>query len=184
MPVWHKHGVPVASRSRRPPPPLDAPALERLALRYVERFATTRGKLAAYLGRKLRERGCDGPAPDVAALADRFARLGYVDDRGYAEGKAAAMVRRGYGARRVAATLDAARVSADDAAPALDHAREAALASALALARRRRIGPFAAAAVADPRERERQLAVLLRAGHGLALARRIVESAPGEMPDE
>ncbi|KTW08260.1 RecX family transcriptional regulator, partial [Sphingomonas sanguinis] len=34
--------------------------LERLALRYVERFATTEGKLVDYLTRKLRERGWAG----------------------------------------------------------------------------------------------------------------------------
>ena len=45
---------------RRPLPPLDQPALERAALRYVERYATTRAKLVAYLTRKLRERGADG----------------------------------------------------------------------------------------------------------------------------
>jgi regulatory protein len=36
---------------RRIPGPLDSAALDRLALRYVERFATTRAKLAAYLAR-------------------------------------------------------------------------------------------------------------------------------------
>ena len=46
--------------------PLDAAALDRLALRYVERFATTRGKLADYLRRKMRERGL--PAGYTEAL--------------------------------------------------------------------------------------------------------------------
>ena len=44
-------------QERRTLPPLDAAALERLALRYVERFATTRGKLTDYLRRKIREIG-------------------------------------------------------------------------------------------------------------------------------
>ena len=57
---------------RRPLPPLDQPALERAALRYVERYATTRAKLVAYLHRKLRERGREGEI-DVDALADRMA---------------------------------------------------------------------------------------------------------------
>ena len=99
--MWHKHGVPPRSRSSRPPPPLDARALEQLALRYVERFATTRGKLAHYLARKIRERGWDGPPADPQAIAERMAGYGYVDDRAYAEAKARALTRRGYGARRV-----------------------------------------------------------------------------------
>lgn len=46
-------------RSNRPLTPLDPARLERLALRYVERFATTRVKLTRYLERKVRERGWD-----------------------------------------------------------------------------------------------------------------------------
>ena len=53
-----------------------------------------------------------------------------------------------------------------------------AIEAALTLARRRRIGPFAQTA-ADRPLRERQLAAMIRAGHGFALARRIVDAAPG-----
>ena len=45
------------NRERRVLQPLDEQGLNGLALRYVERFATTRAKLRAYLDRKLRERG-------------------------------------------------------------------------------------------------------------------------------
>jgi regulatory protein len=180
--VWHKHGVPPRSRSSRPPPPLDARALEQLALRYVERFATTRGKLAHYLARKIRERGWDGEPADIAALTQRFAERGYVDDRGFAAMKGAALTRSGYGVRRVADALRAAGVAEPDAATALAEARAAAWDSALKLARRRRIGPFADA-VPDPRTRERQMAALLRAGHGMDIARRILASPPGHIPD-
>lgn len=185
MSVWHNHGVrPTRSSTRSPPPPLDAAALDRLALRYVERFATTRGRLADYLARKLRERGWAGPeTADPAAVAERMAQRGYVDDRTYAATKGASLSRRGYGARRVAETLRAAGIAGDDAAPALAEVREQAWGSAVALARRKRIGPFAAV-VADPRERERHLAQLLRAGHDLAIARRLVAMAPGEEPGD
>jgi len=169
--------------SRRRPPPLDQAALERLALRYVERFATTRGKLSAYLARKIRERGWEGEPADPDGVAERMAALGYVDDRGFAEQKGAALGRRGYGARRVAETLRAAGLDAADAAPILAQARAAALESALRLAQRKRIGPFAEAP-ADPAQRARQLGQLLRAGHAPALARRIVAADPGTILDE
>ncbi|MBS0479902.1 MAG: RecX family transcriptional regulator, partial [Proteobacteria bacterium] len=100
---------------RRPVPPLDRPALERMALRYVERFATTRGRLADYLKRKIRERGWDGEAADPAAIAERFAELGYIDDRAYGEARANAMARRGLGERRVAGALRQAGVTGEDA---------------------------------------------------------------------
>ena len=164
---------------RRPVPPLDTAALERLALRYVERFATTRGKLTAYLQRKIRERGWDGPPPDPAALAERIASLGYVDDRAFAEARAQALARRGLGARRVVQDFRAAGIEEEDAAELAPAIAERSADTALAFARRRRIGPFGDGN-SDRAVREKQLAAMLRAGHCFDLARRIVALAPGE----
>ncbi len=170
-------------RERRPPQPLDPAALERLALRYVERYATTRARLSAYLERKLRERGWAGEGPaDTAALAERMAQLGYVDDRGFAESRAAAMARRGLGVRRVRQALYFAGVDESDAAAVIPAAEAEATASALAFARRRRIGPYGREA-ADRDLRERQVAAMVRAGHSLALARTIARMAPGDDPE-
>ncbi|HWK37147.1 regulatory protein RecX [Sphingomonas sp.] len=169
--------------SARPPTPLDPARLERLALRYVERFATTRVKLRRYLDRKLRERGWAGEAsPDPAALAERLAELGYVDDVAFAEARVASMARRGLGARRIAGELRHAGIAEEDAAALDPRIAAGAEDSAFAFARRRRIGPFAAVAP-DRAGRERALGQLLRAGHGLDLARRIVAMAPGEADD-
>jgi len=164
---------------RRPPPPLDQAALERLALRYVERFATTRGRLTAYLQRKIRERGWEGPGADPAGLAERMAGLGYVDDRAFAEARASAMARRGLGARRVAQDFRAAGIEDADAAELAPAIAERAAAAALAFARRRRIGPFGDG-TADRPQREKQLAAMIRAGHAFDLARRIVNLPPNE----
>ena len=163
------------TRQKRPPPPLDAPALERLALRYVERFATTRGRLADYLNRKIRERGWDGAAADPAALSQRMADLGYVDDLVYAQAKAAAMGRKGLGARRVTMALRQARVEESEAGQIAPAIAERAVEAALTFARRRRLGPFGSAPPDRP-ARDRQMAAMVRAGHGFALARRIVEA--------
>lgn len=161
-----------------PRTPLDQPALERLALRYVERFATSRGRLLDYLARKLRERGAAGPV-DPEALADRLVALGYIDDAAYAQARAATLARRGYGARRVAQALHAARIDAETGAAIV--AETSPGAAALAFARRRRIGPYARE-VADPRTLERQIAAMARAGHAPSLARRIARMLPGAEP--
>lgn len=166
-------------RNSRPIPPLDAAALERLALRYVERFATTRGKLADYLRRKIRERGWAGEAADAAALADRLARLGYIDDRGYAEAKAAALARRGLGERRVAGALMQARIEEADRAAIAPAVADRAVEAALAFAKRKRLGPWGPGG-GDQALRERQIGAMLRAGHRLELSRRILALPPGE----
>lgn len=179
--VWHKQGV---SADRRPPKPLDPKTLETFALRYVERFATTEGKLIDYLTRKLRERGWVGEGPpDPRGLAGRMVELGYIDDRAYAEAKAASLARRGMGARRVAQALHAARVGAEDHEAIAPQVAEAAREAALAFARRRRIGPFGDGE-ADRAVREKQFAAMMRAGHPTNLSRRIVSAAPGETIDD
>lgn len=166
-------------RDRRPVPPLDPASLDRLALRYVERFATTRGKLTAYLQRKIRERGWSGEPPDPAALADRFAELGYVNDRLFAESKASAMARRGLGARRVNDALRHAGITGEDAAAIAPQVAARRGETLLAFARRRRIGPFAAQP-ADRALAARQVAAMVRAGHAPDLAWRIVRMSPDE----
>jgi regulatory protein len=178
--------APRPARRSGPPPrkPLDEKALGGLALRYVERFATTRHKLAAYLGRKLRERGWDGASPpDLEALAERFAALGYVDDAAYALAKARSLGQRGYGRRRLNDTLRVAGVGEEDCADARDHADGEAVDAALRFAQRRRIGPYAAVPSTDPKARDKAIGAMLRAGHGFALARAIVELEPGAAID-
>jgi len=182
--VWHKNGVMAPVRTRRERPPLDRKKLEELALRYVERFATTRAKLRDYLRRKLRERGWKGESePDLEAIGERFAELGYVDDAAYALSKAQSLAGRGYGKRRLVQKLRVAGVEEGDAEAARAHADDEAVSSALRFAERRRLGPFALTAARDPRDREKALAAMVRAGHGFDLAKAIVALAPGSEID-
>ena len=168
-----------SANGRRAAPPLDSKSLERLALRYVERFATTKARLTDYLTRKIRERGWEGDRVDPAAIAERMAGLGYVDDRSYAEAKAAAMARRGLGARRVAGMLRQAGVGGEDAEAVAPAVEDRAIEAAITFARRRRIGPFADQP-ADRPTREKHIAAMLRGGHSPTLSRRIATMAPGD----
>jgi regulatory protein len=178
--VWHKKGV----KARRSLVPLDGKSLHQLALRYVGRFATTRAKLRAYLARKVRERGWDGAAaPDFEALADRFALLGYIDDAGYAMAKSRALTGRGFGKRRVVQALRVAGIEDDDGEAARSHADAEAVAAALRFAQRRRIGPFASGTLNDPKDRQKALAAMTRAGHGFGIANAIVDLRPGTEVD-
>ena len=171
------------SSPRRPRPPLDEAKLSDLALHYVGRFATSRAKLASYLNRKVKERGWAGPRPaDPAALADRLATLGYIDDAAYAAAKARSLGARGYGVRRVSSALYAAGIAEDDRAGALDEAEAGKIDAALRFAQRKRIGPYAVVEI-DRVAREKALAAMLRAGHPFTLARAIMAMKPGTVPD-
>lgn len=172
---------------RKAPLPLDEPRLNELAVRYVGRFATTRAKLRAYLQRKIRERGwAEERVPDLDMIANRFAELGYIDDAGFALAKSRALTGRGYGKRRVVQALRVAGIDDSDGATARDYADAEAVTAALRFAERRRIGPFAANLANDPREREKALAAMVRAGHGFGLAKLIIGLTPGSEidPDE
>ena len=168
---------------KRPRPPLDAEGLERLALFYAGRYATTRAKLAAYLERKLRERGWTGGGePPVRPLIERFAELGYVDDRAFAAARTDSLLRRGYGERRVAQALRGAGIADEDSGPAREKAEEEALEAALRFARRRRLGPFAEV-VPDRAERQKAAAAMIRAGHRMELVWKVLDCSPGDLPD-
>lgn len=165
-------------RKRPAPGPFDAPGLEALALRYVERFQTTRARLMRYLAGKLRQRGWSGQAePDLAALAERFVARGYIDEAAFAEQRSRGMKARGLGERRIRA-----RLRADGVDPADDGLEEEeAVALALAFARRRRLGPFGPPS-GDPRQFARQMAAMLRAGHAPSVARRVLGRNAGFDP--
>lgn len=170
-----RHG----GRRERRARPLDQAALQELAFGYVARFATSRAKLSSYLVRKLRERGWIGPdEPDTAAVVDKVVELGFIDDASFAGMKAASLTRRGYGKGRVRMALAASGIGTEDGSAALALADEQRLAAALHFARRRRIGPFAEQQPEIP-VRQKALAAMLRAGHPLDLARRIIAAPPG-----
>ena len=205
----------ISGRRREPrrSKPLDSARLEELALAYVARFATSAAKLEKYLTRKLRERGFvansaenwlpdenevddDGDLAREAGLTKieeivmRFVERGYVDDDLYAKTRAGSLLNRGYGARRIEATLRQDGI-ADELREANAPGRGEARKAAVALARKRRFGPFASQHVGNdviPEERDflssqefrklrdKQLAAMVRAGHDFADANAVLDA--------
>ena len=163
-------------RTKRPRKPLDSARLNALALSYVARFSTSSAKLQTYLQRKLRERGWEDEAqPDLAAIGAKYVKLGYIDDEAYARSKAGGLLNRGYGPRRVSQALYAAGIDEeirDDVAPDETRKREA----AWTLARKRRFGPFYQGELL-PDRREKQIAAMLRAGHGFNHVRKVMDAS-------
>lgn len=170
-------------RSAKPPTP---ERLKRRALYYLERFAASRAHLGHVLARRaLRDAAAldlpEAPVRDaIETLLGELERLGLLDDRAYAEARARRLAEKGKPPRRIAQDL-ASRGVDRALATAATRALEAEspnleLETAIAFARRRRLGPFAREA-GGGRPPEKALAAFARAGFSSAVARRILAAA-------
>ena len=165
---------------------LDAPLIEKWALSYLGRFASSAENLRGVLRRRVRRRlGARGDVlhgADVLidALIARYRNSGLLDDAAYAASRARTRLARGHSLRRIAAGLAAKGVGAEERVGALRSLREGEadpdLAAACAFARRRRLGPFRR----DPavsEDRDRALAAFARAGFGRRAAEAVLACA-------
>lgn len=154
--------------------------IEKWALSYLERFATSAENLRRVLLRRVRRRL--GPEADpetaeelrqaIAMLIARYQQAGLLDDAVYAASRARSRLARGQSLRKIRNGLAAKGIAADDAAAAIAGLQEGEtdpdLAAACAFARRRRLGPFRISLSPDETDRDllrqRDLAAFARAG--------------------
>jgi len=179
---------PTPSRGRRRRHPSSEDALADVAMRYLKRFPTTAKRLAEFLRRKMGDAVTDGACDQreaslwVDAVVQRMMRARVLDDGRWAASRARVLHRRGRPLTLIKRDLAHHGVAGPLIADALGELAEehpdGDLAAAQALARRRRLGPWA-----PPEERrakrERHLAALARAGFSFDLARRVIDAAPG-----
>lgn len=171
------------------PGPLTMESLEKAALGYLERYASSAANLRRVLMRRVERAARAGACERAkgARMADevveRYRARNLLNDRAYAEGRVQTLHRQGRSRTRIAQTLAAkgvAREEIDRALAAFEaETPEADLVAALALARRRRLGPYRAAGQRS-KFRQRDLAALARAGFSLEIARRVVDAARPE----
>lgn len=171
-------------RAKRPPRRVTADYLRRAALRYLERYAAPAAQLRRVLARKVavscRHHG-EEPAAYDAMLDDVVARCvgsGLVDDRRFAEARAASLRRRGSSARLVSAKLAAKGVGRELAGEVSATGLEEEVAAARILARRKRLGPWSRGERAASRDKD--LAAMARAGFSYAVARAVIDGAGPE----
>jgi regulatory protein len=166
--------------------PITAKRLENIAAHYIDRYASSAGRLREVLRRRVRKaRHAEAPVVDdveavIEGIVAKYVKAGVLDDRRFAEHKAEALSRRGTSQRRIREKLALARVGRDDVDNALAILRngndgDSELGAAVALARRRRLGPFADPAFRRER-RDKHLAAMGRAGFALGLARRVIDA--------
>ncbi len=184
--------------------------LHAAALAHLARFAATEAGLRRVLERRItrwahaaeaaRDATAGGEVGEIAAgvaearrqaaaIAARLAASGVVDDATFAAARTRRLARARRARRAIAAHLAAKGVDAETARAALAAGEDGDLLAALALARRRRLGPFAPADARpadtpddtssdDEAAARRPLAILARAGFPREIAERVLAMAP------
>lgn len=170
---------------RKPPRKATPESLRNAALHYLGRMAASRDSVRQVLLRRVARSAeahdtdpVEGAA-EVEKLLDRLEGLGLINDVAYARGRTHSLLRQGRSPRLMRAKLaekgvegeviDQALAELAEEQPAPDHA------AALALARRRRLGPFRPPEVRAEFYR-RDLAALARAGFGMDVARWVLSA--------
>jgi regulatory protein len=192
VPAMSDPPVKPASRPSRGSKPVTVKRLENAAAAYLARYDASSARLRAVLARRVfNARRRDAPVvADVEAVIERivarYVANGLIDDARYAERRAGSLHRRGVSSRHIREKLKLAGIARDGAELALDATREELdldeadldLRAAVALARRRRLGPFRA--TGRPERRDRDLAALARAGFAFDIARRVIDADDAE----
>ncbi len=161
--------------------------LENAALYYLSHYATSAENLRRVMMRKVRRSASHhGTDPEVGAalieaMIGRFLGSALLDDGAYAKTRAESLHRRGNSARVIRGKLRQKGVSDDIIAAAiealgddLEDGQDPELAAAVTLAKRRRLGPFAAQKPSQE-QREKHLAALARAGFSYDIARHVID---------
>ena len=154
--------------------------LERWALHYLGRYASSAENLRRVLTRRVRQRAPEA-VPAAGALIDalvaRYRESGLLDDAAYAAARVQSLHRRGESMRAMRARLAEKGVPAAVVAEAVSGLRANAsdpdLAAACAFARRRRLGPFRRAAA----DHARELGSFARAGFSRRVAEAVLACA-------
>lgn len=173
--------------TRKPPRRITAAYLQRAAMHYLERYSAPAAQLRQVLARKVRlscRHHGEEPERYEAMLDEVVARCvasGLVDDRRFAEARAATLRRKGRSSRAIAARLSAKGVGRELVEETSHNTQDQELAAARLAARRKRLGPWSRGDRAS--ERQKHLAALARAGFSMTIARAVIDGAgEDEMP--
>lgn len=172
-------------------------SLANAALQYLGRYAASEASLRRVLENRLRRAAMQ--RPEFAADAERLVmlrstieqlvethkRTGVINDAAFAETKVNSLRRQGRSRRAIQQKLGAKGIGGSVVATALEQYAEGAapeeveLAAALALARRRKLGPFRKEP-SDPDRQRKDFAALARAGFSSDIARRVLKAEAPE----
>ena len=170
-----------------PAPTITEQELRRAANRYLDRYAPTIGQFRRVMMRRVRKAG-GGEAGGALLEAEvqRRIRNGELDDRRYAVSWVEHLHRRGLSAAAIRNKLAGKGVGREDIAAAFEEVlsgqEEPEMEAAVSYARRRRLGVFRTSGQTDERWRK-DLAAMVRAGHGYGVSQRALRGDTGQEDD-
>lgn len=152
-------------------------SLANVALHYLRRYSASRKGLRQVLERRVkrhvREKGGDlvAAGPMIDAVVTRMVSAGYVDDARLAESKAGSLHRAGKSVRVVRLKLRQKGIEPDVIAQVTQSTSgpEHELEAALTLVKKKKLGR-------DPERKQKDLAVLMRAGFGYGIAKKALSA--------
>jgi regulatory protein len=176
--------------------PITAKYLQNAAAFYLERYPSTAEGLRRVLSRRVRKAEMlEAPVmanvkQAIEAVVAKFVAAGVIDDKAFAQTKARALHRRGTSSRLTRQKLKMAGVDGDtldQAMAGLDQEldtdpQQREWQAAVALARRRKLGPFRNKERQEHRNRD--LAAMARGGFEYALAKKVIDAATPDSLDE
>jgi regulatory protein len=177
--------------------PITAKYLQNAATFYLERYPSTAEGLRRVLNRRVRKAEMlQAPVMDnvqqaIAVIVQKFVDAGMIDDKAFAQTKARALHRRGSSNKLTRQRLQHAGVDSETLAQAMagldeelnTDPRKRELAAAIALARRRKLGPYRAEK--DRKDRRlKDLAAMARGGFDYQLARKVIDAVDPDALDD
>ena len=182
-----------APKRPRGPRKVTEKSLENVALHYLERFSTSAENLRRVLMRRVwrsahhHNTDADEGKEWVDAVVAKMQARGFVNDRLFAEGRVRNLLSQGTPLRGIRLKLREKGVASEIIDDVLNLVEEddgdVDFAAAVALAKRRRLGPFNMRGDRDAR-REKDMAALARAGFGYDVASRVIGAETPEELDE
>jgi regulatory protein len=164
-------------KPRKIPKKISKTYLENAALYYLQRYATSAANLKKVLMRKVqrsaRHHGQEAEefVPLVDDLVKRYISSGLLNDASFAQAKTATLRRQGKSQKMIHVKLQAkglGKADIDAALATVDESAEAEFEAALALARKKKLGPFRA----KPADPKKEMAAMGRAGFSYDVAKR------------
>jgi regulatory protein len=183
--------------NKRMAKPITAKYLQNAATFYLERYPSTAEGLRRVLNRRVRKAEMfqapimDNVQQAISAIVQKFVDAGMIDDKAFAQTKARSLHRRGSSTKLTRQKLQHAgvdRETLDKAMAGLDEEldldpRKRELTAAIALARRRKLGPFRTAKDRKDR-RAKDLAAMARGGFDYQLAKKVIDAADVDALDD